>query len=163
MGPSLDKSYQVRNLYLHNVIITVIKECRLFISAEDFSNIQLMSKDFAKMVTKVFCWLRVDFAPICWPQLGYKEQTHIDPHRIKMASVAMVYFGFDPGKFVRFLAGKYTGHHQDIWRTLNTVQDHVTPEDYEHIKRILLDGCPTQSTFEKPFSKKLEYNLSGRL
>jgi hypothetical protein len=115
----------VSNLYLHNVIITVIKEHRAIFSAEDLSNIQLVSKDFANMVPKVLCWLQVNFTPISQPQLGYKEQTHIDPHCIKMASVAMVYFGLDPGKFVRFLAGEYTGQHQDVWRSLNTVQDHV--------------------------------------
>jgi hypothetical protein len=46
--------------------------------------------------------------PISQPRLGYKEKTHIDSHRNKMASAAMVYFGLDPGKFVGFLVGKYT-------------------------------------------------------
>jgi hypothetical protein len=39
MRPSLDKLYQVSNLYLHNVIITVIKEHRVSFSAGDLSNI----------------------------------------------------------------------------------------------------------------------------
>jgi hypothetical protein len=78
MRPSLDKLYQVSNLYLHNVIIKVIKEHTATFSVEDLSNIQLVSKDFANMVPKVLCWLRVDFIPISQPQLGYKEQTHID-------------------------------------------------------------------------------------
>jgi hypothetical protein len=81
------------------------------------------------MVPKVLCWVRVDFTPICQPWLGYKEQTHIDPYCIKKASAAMVSFGLDPGKFVRYLAGKYTGQHRDVQCTLNAVQDHVTPED----------------------------------
>jgi hypothetical protein len=57
MRPSLDELYQVSNLYLHNVIITVIKEHRATFSAEDFSNIRLMSKDFLNMVSKVLHWL----------------------------------------------------------------------------------------------------------
>jgi hypothetical protein len=76
------------------------------------------------------------------PCLGYKEQNHIDPHRIEMASVAKVHFGLDPGKFICFLAGEYTGHHQDICCTLITVEDYVTPDGYEHMKQILLNGCP---------------------
>jgi hypothetical protein len=76
------------------------------------------------------------------PRLGYEEQTHIDPHCIEMASTAMVYFGLDPRKFVRFVAGEYTGQHQDVWHVLDAVQAHVTPKDYEHTKPILLDGCP---------------------
>ena len=43
------------------------------------------------MVPKVLCWLRVDFTPISQLRLGYKEQTQIDPHCIKMASAAIVY------------------------------------------------------------------------
>jgi hypothetical protein len=101
----------VSNLYLHNVIITVIKEYRVTFSAEDLSNIPLISKDFANMVPKVLCWIKIDFTPMREPRLGYKEQIHIDPHGVEMASADMVRFGLDPGKFIRFLAGEYTGHH----------------------------------------------------
>jgi hypothetical protein len=129
---------------LNNVIVTVFEEQRAPFSAEDISNTWLVNKDFANIVPKMLCWLQVDFTPICQPRLGYKDQTYINPHCIKMASAAMVYFGLDPGKFVRYLAGKYTGQHQDDQRTLDAVQNHVNPEDYEHIKRILLHGCPAQ-------------------
>ncbi len=138
MLPSQDKSHQVSNLYLHNVIVTVFKEQRATFSAEDIFNIQLANNDFAKIVPKVLCWLPVDFKLICQPRLGYKDQTDINPHCIKMASAAMVYSGLDPGKFVRYLAGEYTNQHQNIQHTLNAVQNHVTPEDCKHIKQILL-------------------------
>jgi hypothetical protein len=111
MRPSLDELYQVSNLYLHNVIITVIKEYSVTFSADDLSTIQLVSKDFANMVPKVLHWMKIDFTPMRKPCLGYKEHNHIGPHRIEMASAAMVHFGLDPGKFIRFLAGKYTDHH----------------------------------------------------
>jgi hypothetical protein len=51
---------------------------------------------------------------MCKPPLGYKEQTCIDPHCIEMASAAMVHFGLDPGKCVRFLVDENTGQHEDI-------------------------------------------------
>ncbi len=108
------------------------------------------------MVPKVLC-----FTPMCKPCLGHEEKNHIDPHLVKMASVAMVHFGLDPGKFIHFLAGKYTGHHWDVCRTLDAVQDYVTPDDYKHMKRILLNGCPAQLTFEEPTSKKLEFISRG--
>ncbi len=92
------------------------------------------------------------------PRLGYKEQIHIDPHGVEMASADMVRFGLDPGKFIRFLAGEYTGHHWDVCRTLNVVQDYITPDNYKHMKRILLNKCPAQSTFKEPTSNnKLEF------
>jgi hypothetical protein len=34
-------------------------------------------------------------------------------------------------------------------------------DDYNHIKRILMDGCPAQLTFEEPLSNKLEFISRG--
>ncbi len=73
----------------------------------------------------------------------------------------MVHFGLDPGKFVRYLSGKYTGQYQNVQLTLDAVRNHVTLEDYNHIKRILLDGCPAHFTFEEPSSNKLEFISRG--
>ncbi len=70
-----------------------------------------MNKDFADIVPKVIRWLQVDFSVLPDPQLGYEQQDHIDPHQVKMASAAMVHFGLDPGKFVRYLSGEYTGQY----------------------------------------------------
>jgi hypothetical protein len=78
-----------------------------------------------------------------------------------MASAAVIHFGLDPGKFVRFLLGKYTSQYQDVCRTLDAIQDHVTSDNSGHIKRILLDGCPAQLTFEEPSSNKLELKSCG--
>jgi hypothetical protein len=73
----------------------------------------------------------------------------------------MIHFGLDPGKFVCFLLGEHTGQHWDICCTLDAIQDHVTSDDYSHIKQILLDGCPAQLTFEEPLSNKLEFISHG--
>jgi hypothetical protein len=67
----------------------------------------------------------------------------------------MVHFGLDPGKFIRWLGGKYTGYHCDLQTTLDAVQSHVTPNDFEHMKRILLDGCPAELMFTEPLDNKL--------
>jgi hypothetical protein len=40
-------------------------------------------------------------------------------------------------------------------------QDHVTLDDYGHIKQILLNGCPAQFTFKEPSSNKLEFTSRG--
>jgi hypothetical protein len=113
------------------------------------------------MVPKVLRWMKIDFTLMCEPCLGYEEKNHIDFHRIEMASAAMVRFGLDPGKFICFLAGKHTRHHRDIHRTLNAVQDYVTPDDYKHMKRILLNGCPAPLTFKELTRNKLEFISRG--
>jgi hypothetical protein len=110
MRPSLDKWYQVGDLHLYNVVTTIIKECRVSFLNEDLSNHCLVNKDFANIVPKVLRWLQVDFTPLRDPHLGYEQQDHINPYCIEMASMTMIHFGLDPGKFVRFLLGKYTAN-----------------------------------------------------
>ena len=78
-----------------------------------------------------------------------------------MASAAMVHFGLDPGKFVRWMGGKYTGYHCDVKKTLITVCPHIMDKDYDHIERILLDGCPVELKFTEPLSNKLEMIRRG--
>ena len=73
----------------------------------------------------------------------------------------MIHFGLDPGKFICFLSGEYTGQYRNVRRTLDAVCDHITPEDYDHIKRILMDGCHAQFTFKEPLSNKLEFISRG--
>jgi hypothetical protein len=79
MRPSLDKWYRVGGLHLYNVITTIIKECRVSFSKQDLSNLHLVNKDFANIVPKVLCWLRVNLSPLRDPRLGYDQQDHINP------------------------------------------------------------------------------------
>ncbi len=158
MRPSLNKWYQVGDLHLYNGITTIIKECRVSFPKEGISNFCLVKKDFANIAPKVPRWLQVDFTPLRDPHLGYEEQVHINPYCMEMACTAMIHFGLDPGKFIRFLLSEYTGQYRDVRRTLDVIRDHIT---YGHIKRILLDGCPAQLTFEEPSSNKLEFISHG--
>jgi hypothetical protein len=73
------------------------------------------------IVPKVLHWLRVNFTPLRDPRLGYEQQDHIDPYCVEMASAAMIHFGLDPGKFLHFLLGKYTGQYCNVRRTLDAI------------------------------------------
>jgi hypothetical protein len=73
-----------------------------------------------------------------------------------MASAAMVHFGLDPGKLVRWMGGEYTGYHRNVEKTLVAVRPHITVDDYNHIERILLDGCPVELKVTEHLSNKLE-------
>ena len=101
MRPSKDKFYRVDILELHSVIATILKNFQVEFTMRDIRNLCLVCKDFASLVPKITRWLTVDFSPLCKPRYGYEQQDQIDPHRVEMASAAMVHFGLDPGKFVR--------------------------------------------------------------
>ncbi len=144
MRPSKDKYYQVNTLELHCIIATLLKGFQQEFTTQDLHHFRLVCKTFASMIPKIIRWLKVDFSPLCEPRYNYEQQERINPHCVEMASAAMIYFGLDPGKFVRWLGGKYTGHHWDVQTTLDAVESHITPGDFKHMKRILLDGRPAE-------------------
>jgi hypothetical protein len=80
-----------------------------------------------------------------------------------MASAAMVHFGLDPGKFVRWMGGEYTGYHHDVQRTLAVVRPYITAKDYNHIEKILLDSRPAELMFTEPLDNKLKMIRQGTL
>ncbi len=108
------------------------------------------------MIPKLKCWLKIDFSTLCKPQLNYKNQIQINPHQVCMANAAMAHFGLDPGRFVQWMGEEYTGQLWDAHSTLAAVKGHVSIEDYNQMKRILLNGCPAQFDFEEPLSNKIE-------
>jgi hypothetical protein len=108
------------------------------------------------MIQKVLRWLQTNFSPLLEPRYNYKQQEHINTSRVKMASMAMIHFGLDPGKFACFLGGEYTGYTRNVHRTLSVVKDHISPEDLAHMKWILMDGCLAELTFEEPLSNKID-------
>ena len=73
-----------------------------------------------------------------------------------MANAAMVHFDLDPGKFVRWMGGEYTGKSCNVSRVLSSVKDHVLPDNLAHLKRILCEGCPSQVRLTKPLTNKLK-------
>jgi hypothetical protein len=80
-----------------------------------------------------------------------------------MASTAMVHFGLDPGKFVRWMGGEYTGYHCDLQRTLAAIRPYITVKDSNHIEQILLEGCPAELMFTEPLDNKLKMIRRGNL
>ena len=78
-----------------------------------------------------------------------------------MASAAIVHFGLDPGKLVRWLGGEYIGARREVNHTLAAAEDHVSTDDFNHMKRILLDGSLFKLMFHKPVSNKTETIRQG--
>jgi hypothetical protein len=113
------------------------------------------------MIPKVLRWLQTDFSPLLKQCYNYEQREHIDTSLVKMVSVAMIHFGLDPGKLICFLGREYTKYTHDVHRTLLAVKDCISPEDLAHMKRILLEGCPAELTFEEPLSNKMEMITRG--
>ena len=110
----MDKYYRVDVLELHSVIATILKEFCVDLTVHDLCNLRLVCKDFASLIPKITRWMQVDFSTLCEPRYDFEQQEKIDPHRVELASAAMVHFGLDPGKLVRWMGGEYTGYHHNV-------------------------------------------------
>jgi hypothetical protein len=155
MRPSSDKYYRVKELTLYNVITTVMKEYYSSFSRGDLLNLATINKDFSVMIPNVARWLKIDFTSLREPRFDYENQLEITHYRVELASAAMVHFGMDPGKFVRWLGGEYTGHRREVGKILATVKPHILSEDYDQLLRILTQGCPSRLQLDEDLSNKL--------
>ncbi len=154
MKAAIGKYYRVQELTLYNVITTLLKEQREDFDRSDIANLRLVNKDFSRMIPKTIRWLKIDFTALRWPRYDYEQQTTICTHRVEMASAALIHFGLDPGKLVRWLGGEYIGERREVQRTLAAVKDHIEIADYLHMQRILLNGSPFELAFDEPLSNK---------
>ena len=114
MKASIKKYYRAQELTIYNLITTVIKEFREDFNSTDLANLCLVNKDFSRMIPNTISLLKIDFSPLHKQRLDYKQQEKISSHRVDMASAAMIHFGLDPGKLVRWMGGEYTGARRNV-------------------------------------------------
>jgi len=154
MRPELDKGYRVEDLNIYHIIAIVLREHLDSFTSIEVARLRLVNNIFAEVLPKIARWRLIDFSPLREPRWDYEVQSSIDPHRVDMAGAAMLHFGMDPGKFVRWMGGEYTGANRDVSRVLRAVKDHVSEDDFFHVRRILLQGCPHKLMFEESFPSK---------
>ena len=114
MSPSVRKYYWVQELTLYNVITMVIKEYWDSFDSTDVIFFSRINGDFSTMIPNTIRWLQLDFSSLREPRYNFESQTKISSRQIEMASAAMIHFGLDPGKLVRWLEGEYTGKRRNI-------------------------------------------------
>ena len=161
MKPCSKKYYRVDDLSFHNVVAIVLRESRSHFSQADRFNLALLDKNFHEFVPLVLRWLDVDFSSLQQLRLDYQSQQSICQHRVEMMNAAMVAFGLDPGKLVRYLGGEYTGESRDTERILKTIGPYISETDANHIRRILQSGCPAELQLTESSSSKLEMMHRG--
>ncbi|KAL7525487.1 hypothetical protein ACHAXR_003426, partial [Thalassiosira sp. AJA248-18] len=123
---------------------------------KDVAKLCMVCHQMATIVPEVIRLLQVDFSTLRLPRYNYEEQTEVDQHRVDMASAAMLRHGNDPGRFVAMMGGEYTGENRDVEATLERIEPHVREDDFNHIKRILTEGCPACFDLEETTASKLE-------
>ena len=100
----------------------------------NLKKLHLLDKNFSTLIPKVLKWVCIDFHQLQEPQYNYEQQEHIKTPQVEMATAAMIHFGLNPSKFAHFLGGEYNGYSHNIQRTLSAIKDHISPEDFAHMK-----------------------------
>ena len=145
LKPSKDTSYMVDGLELHNVIVPVLAKRKSSFDRNTLRSLSSINRAFWKAIPRIMCLLETDFSPILAERYDYAEQTEIDPQRVEMATAAFVACGLDPGRLVRLLNRQFTGEDRRVKEILREARrSGISDEDYQHIKRILTQGCPAR-------------------
>jgi hypothetical protein len=128
MRPELGKGYRVEDVNIHHVIAIVLKEQFISFLPTDMAALHLVDKTFSEALPKIIRWRSIDFSSLREPRLDYETQVLIDPHRVQMANAAMLHFGLEPGKFVRWMGGEYTGRRRDVPRILGALKGLISDD-----------------------------------
>ena len=135
MKPEEDKYYGLADLTIWNVVVLVVNS---FLCVKDLLALSRSSKlTMNKVVPETRRLLKVDWTPLFQPRLNYQDQESVDPNRVDMATTLVIRLGLDPGRIVRTLEGEYTGAWRNVGEILGEVESVMTPQDYNHINRIL--------------------------
>ena len=57
-----------------------------------------------------------------------------------MMAACAIHYGLDFGLVTRYLVGEYTGAERNVEATLAEIGPHIDPSDFDHIKRVLMQG-----------------------
>lgn len=164
MRPKKDMSYREGRgdegwADFRHVVITIVINSLL--DDRSVAALACANKPFSKAIPDVLRLKDVDYSPLLQPRYGYASQMKIDPDRVDMLTAAFVHCGLDPGRLIRLIRGEAIGAGRDWKRVLSVIRPVLSDEDYEHARRILMDGCPGKLNFLEQSSNKLAIMQRG--
>jgi hypothetical protein len=77
-----------------------------------------------------------------------------------MADACFLHYWGEIGSVVRYCGGKFTAAHRDSDRLLEELRPHISPDNLNHIERIMMQGCPAKLI--KKFNKANKINMLCR-
>jgi hypothetical protein len=136
-----------------HVVFPILKEG--FLDSDDMSNL------FAAMPSSRTLWneyIRVkdiDWSPLCEQNPNWKDQEAIDDTRVDMRTAMLFHYNLDLAAVHRKTGGNHVAAHRTANPEiiLQQVEGLMDRKNYDHLKRILIDGCPNvfneEATYEQ--------------
>ena len=104
----------------------------------------------------------VDFRPIRgFNTPNWDTPTVIDPHRVRMATAALLHFDGDVADLVRWIGGTHVGAHRNISATLAYLRNKISPHLCDTLERIWRHGAPTVCNATSSDANFEAYRLYG--
>ena len=153
MPARLTASYRALNLTFELIVLPLLASG--YLDWEDYGVIEQVNQRLGRLVPKHLYWSNIDTSSLREQRLDYANQKRIDPHRVDMASAQFIRSGGDPDKLVRFCSQEYILAHLDRQGILKRIKEHISTEDFDHIDRILYDGCPAELSFDEENQSRL--------
>ena len=163
MKPSTKHYYRVNTLSLDDIAVTFIKHYLEF-DKEIIAKLACLSKEYNLLVSEVKRLINLDFRPLLFPREDFQSQEEIPLDRVDMATALMFACDMHPGMAVRYLGGEYSGENRDPEGMIKKVKPYVqedNKDDIEHMRRILIQGAPSQFDFEEDPSNKKNFIVRG--
>ena len=159
MKPSLKKQYRVGDLTFNNVAVDIVRDHEKYgLSTADIKGIASLNKIFSKMVPSVLELRNMDTSQLLLPRLDYQQQTKISTERVKMMTAELIQQSMHPGMLVRKISGEISGETRELDPIL---EQHVDASNLEHMKRILVHGCPYEINYEEESDHKTKMLMRG--
>ena len=149
----------------YNVLFVLVKGGWLEPHVIDISNsletLSGMNPEYEAIIKYVPKLIGVDFSALLDERLDYADQTHIKKERVRLMAACAVYYDLDFGLVLRFLSGEYTAAWRDVDAIMAAINEHVSPDDKNHIWRILTRGCPANLVWEEEAKNKETFIRRG--
>jgi hypothetical protein len=107
MKLSLDHQYQVKDLFLDNIVVIVLQKFEDYLSREDVNNLPKLNSLYQEMVPDVIQLQSLEFDKLQEPRIDYANQEAIQMSRIDMAAAAMINYSLHPGMTIMYIKGGY--------------------------------------------------------
>ncbi len=89
------------------------------------------------------------------------DQTAISKEWVYLATACVIHYELNTGMDIRYLKGEYVGNSHNANKILASVSPYISVEDCEHIKQIIIQGCPSRLDFEEDYENKHEVLRRG--
>ena len=131
-----------------------------FLTESDWSTFARASSEATSFRSLIDEFGDVDFNDLRGYPDDWENMTEVDPHRVKMATAALLFFDGDAASLVRWIGGPHVNAHRNVPEMLRYLKGKIPDDVYDDCERIYKMGIPRHcnaDSSEKNFQAFYKY------